>query len=472
MENNHRKKRGPWIDLVLVSSIIALLGVIIILIVTKNEFKFQFISASEQEQTESDITEEVSAFPGVRIATEISDDPKMPFAIQYPLTDSVTFNEAITTYIQSAKNQYINAMRLQNNAQQKNQVPGELNIRLDTYQHGDKFYSFVLTNKISLNSKDYEVSVETFFFNNETEELLNIRTLLNEDLKSLETFAAHVRSDLMERPSLQGLLHEESLKEATEPKWRLFNRFALKDEMLVIYYDQGEIADKAAGLPTVEVSLSFINTLLASDFQIQMTSAETIIPSQPPTGSKAEKCVALTFDDGPHPKVTKQILHLLKQYNAKATFFMLGSRVQYYPDIVKEIQGNGHEIGSHTWNHPILTNLTSREVLNEYESTEKAIFNAIGTPPTVFRPPYGATNERIKGLIPIPSVNWSLDTLDWKHRNAEKLLPIVKKNMHNHAIILMHDIHQSTADGLEDVLIYLQNEGYTFMTVSEILPYK
>ena len=279
---------------------------------------------------------------------------------------------------------------------------------------------------------------------------------------------ANERFSLRKNEDLKDLLVEEQLIAATDPKWRLFNRFAIKDDSLIVYFDKNEIAQSSAGTPTVEVSLSFINPLLAHEFQIQMTTTEAVISH----GHIDGKRVALTFDDGPDPNVTNQILDLLEKYHAKATFFMLGSRVQYYPSLVHDVHEAGHEIGNHTWNHPVLTKLSSAEVLEEYNSTQDAIAATLGVGATIFRPPYGATNARVGGLIPIPSVNWSIDTLDWKHRDAKKLLPAVQNHMHNNAIILMHDIHQSTEDGLEGVLAYLQAEGYQFVTVSEILPYK
>lgn len=185
--------------------------------------------------------------------------------------------------------------------------------------------------------------------------------------------------------------------------------------------------------------------------------------------STSKKYVALTFDDGPHPEVTPLILNTLKKYNAKATFFMLGSRVQHYPDIANQVCEAGHEIGNHTWNHPKLTNMAESEILKEYTMTEQAIIQAIGVPSTIFRPPYGATNATVKAVIPSIQFNWTIDTEDWKHRDAKKLLPSVKSTIHPNAVILMHDIHLSTANGLEAVLQYLQAEGYEFVTVSDIL---
>lgn len=150
---------------------------------------------------------------------------------------------------------------------------------------------------------------------------------------------------------------------------------------------------------------------------------------------------------------------------------MLGSRAQYYPGLVREVLDSGHELGNHTWSHPVLTKMTPAEIEKEYNSTEEAIIHATGENSTVFRPPYGAINDDVRNTIPCKSVNWTIDTLDWKYRDSEKLFPMVKEALHNNAIVLMHDIHQSTADGLEPVLAYLQKEGYEFLTVSEILPY-
>lgn len=466
MTNPYRKRRGPWIDLILLSSI-GILGAIIVYLtgMTDNPILSSANDQPIEEEPASNIMEEQSIFPGVRIVTDISNDEEMPYAIQYPLTDYENFNEIIKTYIEDSKEYYINMMRLQKNLKK---MTGELNISLETYEH-DHYYSFVLTNKTILNAEERSTTIKTFLIDNQTGELFDIRALLNADLKSLETFATHVQSELKKNPLFKEAILKEELTQATQPQWELFERFALKKESLIIYFDEGEVTEPTAGLPTVEMSLSFINPLLASDFQIAMQAEETIVPKYDKDPSK--KRIALTFDDGPHPEVTKQILELLAKYNAKATFFMLGSRVQYYPGLAREVHDAGHEIGNHTWTHPVLTKMTPGAIQKEYESTEQALVKAIGENSSVFRPPYGAINDSVRKLIPIHSVNWTIDTLDWKHRDPEKLLPMLKEALHNNAIVLMHDIHQSTADGLEPVLSYLQSEGYEFLTITEILPY-
>ena len=322
--NQPRKKRGPWIDITLIGSILILGIIILFLTVLNDDFKFQKTDASEASYLESEIIEEASAYPGIKIATDISNDPSIPFAIQYPLSESDAFNNAMTTYITSSKDHYINTMRLKQNTDET--ASGELNISFETFEYDNRYYSFVLKNKTATGDEEH-VSVQTFLYNYETKELLDMQSLLHRDLKGLETFATHVRSELKKQPELKGLLLEDQLLKTTEAKWNLYSRFALIDDSLVLYFNEGEIATKEAGMPTFTTSLSFLNPLLAPEFQIQMMDAETIVPSTPAEADKDKKRVALTFDDGPHPKVTRQILALLKQYDATATFYMLGSRV-------------------------------------------------------------------------------------------------------------------------------------------------
>ncbi|QTB20803.1 polysaccharide deacetylase family protein [Lysinibacillus sphaericus] len=201
---------------------------------------------------------------------------------------------------------------------------------------------------------------------------------------------------------------------------------------------------------------------------IQLTNNKVYNKGVPaPKGSK--KRVALTFDDGPDAKVTPQILATLQKYDAKATFFMVGRNVPKNATIVKQIYDAGHEIGNHTSNHKKLTALSISGVRQEVNGTSNAIYAAIGQYPTVFRPPYGATNEQVRSVMTIPSILWSIDTLDWKHHNPDKILAYVKASVKDGSIILMHDIHQTTANGLDNVLLYLQKQGYEFVTISEIL---
>ena len=456
------------IDFLLIGLIVTLISIILVIILSKDDFKFQKISASKDTNSEatSNLSTENSAFPGIQIVSDVSNDKRTPFAVHYPQTESKVFNDAVLQYIVDAKENYFSSMKKNKNKE----AQGELTINLETFPYHEHYYSFVLTKMLYLGGANHVVSTTTFFFNNETGEQITIQTLLQNDTDNLSTLAAYVRKDLQQNLQLKNELNNDELLKVTEPKWENFNRFAIVEDSIHFYFDEYEIASGSAGAPIVKLSLSLINPLLSSDFQIAMEKMKPTKPVSP--GDPNAKRIALTFDDGPHPKVTEQILNTLDKYHAKATFFMLGSRVKHYPDIAKDVLDRGHEIGNHTWNHPVLTKMPMEQVLKEYTSTANEIELAIGQGATVFRPPYGATNDDINSKIPIPVVLWSIHTLDWKHRNSQLLLTYIKNNLHNNAVVLMHDIHQSTADGLDAVLAYLQGEGYEFVTVSEILPYR
>ncbi|MGN7477830.1 polysaccharide deacetylase family protein [Solibacillus silvestris] len=191
---------------------------------------------------------------------------------------------------------------------------------------------------------------------------------------------------------------------------------------------------------------------------------------QPPAKEDGkQKRIALTFDDGPHQYVTEQILTTLQKHEVKATFFMLGQNVAKYPEIVKKADALGHEIASHTWSHKNLTKLSAKQMQAEINRANEAIYDAIEKYPASYRPPYGAIDEKVREAILLKPVLWNIDTLDWYHKTPAKTLANLKAQAKNNGIVLMHDIHQQSADALEDVILYLKEEGYEFVTTSELL---
>lgn len=195
--------------------------------------------------------------------------------------------------------------------------------------------------------------------------------------------------------------------------------------------------------------------------QEQITEQKELDPSG--------KYVAFTFDDGPHPKVTPRILQTLSNYNIKATFFMLGSQVEKYPDLAKQVADYGHEIGNHTYSHPNLKKLTTEEMAAEIRRTDEIITLTTGIKPTLFRPPYGIYTDEVLHYTEehgYSTILWSVDSLDWKSRNASAIHRMITQHTTNGSIILMHDIHAATADALPQLIQTLQAQGYEFITVS------
>ena len=181
-----------------------------------------------------------------------------------------------------------------------------------------------------------------------------------------------------------------------------------------------------------------------------------------------EKMVALTFDDGPDSKTTPQALEILKRYNAKATFFMVGQNVAANPELAKRVLDEGHQLGTHTWSHPDLTKLPLNQSKKEILDTQEAIYKATGIRPMITRPPYGAINSTVQNAVDQSFIMWSVDSLDWKTRNTKAIMQEIVKTQPG-SIILMHDIHQTSIDALPSVLEYLKNNGYTLVTVDELL---
>lgn len=185
-----------------------------------------------------------------------------------------------------------------------------------------------------------------------------------------------------------------------------------------------------------------------------------------------KKLVALTFDDGPDVTVTPQILNLLDQYNIKATFFMLARNVNKFPHIAKDVAKQGHEIANHSINHMNLNKAKRSQIEKEIIKSKSIIEKVTGVKPKLFRPPYGEYNNTVIELANKSEqtiVMWSVDTLDWKHRSIKKTLEIINRDTKELSIVLMHDIHQTTADALEKVIETLQKEDYEFVTTSELL---
>ncbi len=190
-----------------------------------------------------------------------------------------------------------------------------------------------------------------------------------------------------------------------------------------------------------------------------------ISPSDFP--AKYQPMVALTFDDGPS-KFTNRIVDCLVAHNAKATFFVVGKSALAYPDVLKRTADAGMEIGSHTMTHPRLTSLSVSGIKNELQKVSNTISSITGTAPTLLRPPYGSYNKTVGAAANMPLILWSIDTLDWKTRNAEKTINSVLKNVKDGSVILMHDLYSQTADAAEKIIPALINKGYRLVTVSEL----
>lgn len=181
--------------------------------------------------------------------------------------------------------------------------------------------------------------------------------------------------------------------------------------------------------------------------------------------------VALTFDDGPGP-YTQAIVDCLKKNDARATFFVIGNRVDSYKSALKSAYNNGNEIANHTYSHPILTKLSVSNVKSQISKTDSAVKKVTGEATSLVRAPGGATNNSVRNAINKPFIYWSIDTLDWKHRNKQTTINTVMKNVKDGDIILMHDIHKPSKEAALELIPKLKKAGYQLVTVDELAEYQ
>ena len=177
--------------------------------------------------------------------------------------------------------------------------------------------------------------------------------------------------------------------------------------------------------------------------------------------------VALTFDDGPGER-TGELLAQLEKYNAHATFFMQGKNIPGKEDFVKKMKEIGCELGNHSYDHPQLTKLSADKIANQIGTTNDLIQQAAGSTATVMRPPYGAINDTVRSSVGLPMILWSIDTLDWKTRNAQSSIDTVMNDVQDGDVILMHDIHTESIDAALVLIPKLEEAGYQLVTVSEM----
>ncbi|MDR1560190.1 MAG: polysaccharide deacetylase family protein [Clostridiales bacterium] len=183
--------------------------------------------------------------------------------------------------------------------------------------------------------------------------------------------------------------------------------------------------------------------------------------------------LALTFDDGPS-NYTPRLLEILRYNNVRGTFFVVGNRIASYKSTMRQILEEGSEIMGHSWDHRELTKLTDSQIKKDLTDTNDAIFAAVNIRPKMFRAPYGSVNDRVKAIskeLGLTIVQWSVDTLDWKTRNADAVYNEVMKSANSGAIILTHDIHPTTVDAMERIIPELKRRGYQLVTVSELMSF-
>ena len=244
-------------------------------------------------------------------------------------------------------------------------------------------------------------------------------------------------------------------------------RKELADSQSQAAADKTALEEKIASL---ETELDGLRGQLA-EAQDEIATLKGELPVYPADA----KLVALTFDDGPAAS-TGRLLDILKAKRVKATFFMLSLQAERYPDLVTRVAGEGHAIGNHSYSHQNLKKMTAEEAAADLDKCSDILFGITGKRPTLMRPPGGNYDDMVIGCAKsreLRIINWSVDTRDWESKNRDAILATAFQEglygIHDGAIVLMHDVHATTIDAVEEMIDRLQEQGYTLVTVPELL---
>ncbi len=238
------------------------------------------------------------------------------------------------------------------------------------------------------------------------------------------------------------------------------------DNGIVIHFDNYQTNPLYEEKTSVKLTCEMINSLL--DYTCLSNSEEN--PNIIKLDSN-KKTVALTFDDGPN-KNTLSILDTLKDNHASATFFMVGTNVNNFKDTVKRISDEGHELGSHSYSHKSLLHVKNEELEKEVNEVSRIVKNITGVDIKLLRPPYGSINGEVKDKYPYSYIMWSVDPEDWKYKDASIVREHVLDKVEDGDIILLHDIHYTTAESLKLILPELYIRGYQVVSVSKLAELK
>lgn len=425
-----------------------------------------------------DAVSENTRLQGIDIGTYLDYDDQVRISSAYPVFQDSALTALCEQYVQEMAAQFREDLVLSTDGQ------AELNVQFTPYAAGDRYLSVVFTCLQTYGAGAPMQTQETLLIDTVARTTLALPDLFDSDSSFLTTLSTYCRQTLQH----QG--NPDKVASATVASVRSFSSFVLLDDTLRILFDSHEVAD-ASGEPfSVDVPIAALKEQMRDDIQKNLQKTQNVFaPVSTPTPAPStspksffegllptptpdysnHKLVALTFDDGPHRTYTQQVLDTLAEYDAVATFFVIGNRAEYYPELLQKIVAAGNEIGNHSYDHRCFTTLPMEEIKAQIEKTNDIIYQATGVTPAIIRPPYGVVSDAIAFEIGKPMIIWSVDPEDWKNHDSKAVSQYIVEHVKDGSIILMHDIYESSADAARLLIEELSKQGYQFVTVSQLM---
>lgn len=314
---------------------------------------------------------------------------------------------------------------------------------------------------------------KSYYYNKESDEIVSIKDFLEKDT-SLDKLANLSYYYVMKYSDDNNLnFDKEGVKEGLSFNLNNFEHFNFIDDGLEFIFPPYQIAYYAAGEIKIVIPYDELNGIIKNKYL--KYSEKNNIKQDNNRNLKEfsnKKLIAFTFDDGPSYIGTNKLLDNLDKYNARVTFFVLGSRVENYKDTLTKAYKMGNTIGNHTYSHSNLLKLDNYSVMDEIKKTNETIKNITGSEAIYLRPPYGNINSDIKNISNMYTILWDLDTEDWKNKDKDRIADYIVSNAHDGAIVLLHDLYETSVDGALLAMERLEKEGYAFVTIDEMIKIK
>lgn len=333
------------------------------------------------------------------------------------------------------------------------------------------FDDYEIDSKIENNIKDnkkYEINIidnkyVSILFKNNNEYSTIFYDYINKEEKQL--------FDIFKNDSVKNIIYNELCNKypkfigdfIKDNDYKNLN-YIIRDNEIEIHFDTNDIEPSLDS----DIYIKLNNVLTKELLNISFKLDEDYINENIYEIDTNKKTVALTFDDGP-TSLTENLIEILKNNHANATFFVQGSKIKYHPDAVNKSISYGNEYGSHTFNHVNLTKSDDDAIEYQISATNNALYEYTKKEIALVRPPYGAYNKNVLEKINYPLILWSIDSKDWSYKNVDKNYEEIMKHLKDKSIILMHETYNSSVETVEKLLPELYARGYQVVTVSKLM---
>ena len=446
----------------------------LILLFSAGLFGIYFLNQSHSRQTTAPSDEKYyfadSKYSGIRSKFVTRDNKREKVSIEYPITKNEKINRLISESIDKIDRDFQNTVLLATVFDK----PMTETISYQVTYNTSEALSIVVNIKQDMNGAHPASMTQFWTFDKKSGEVVGLADFTEQSDEAAEAIISAAKDNI-----------SQIIKQRQQPEIDLneiINKEALSNfiitnngNSLAWPLGQASLLPSSYGELTITMPISSVSKYLqnptARKFANIPKPAEKPKPAPAaPTPTVANKTIALTFDDGPGP-YTEKLLDILDKYDAKATFFLIGSKVSGQASVVRSIQARGHQLGNHSWSHPELPKLSVDQIAGEIDRTNEAIRQATGVKPSILRPPYGAVNgvvlEQLR-LRNMSSILWSVDTRDWADRNSQIVCSRAVAGARPGAVILMHDIHQTSVNAVPCILSSLKQQGYSFVTIQRL----